>query len=179
MTPSNPGGISTCPWGGSNRDIGSAQLLWRRKKVAAVASQERTAIELCENEAGGSAIGSRNHTGRRRGRFRSRNPVPGQLTESTRGRSGSQRDGLSMPFQGALLVADSLADALLGRGLFHFGSHRAQIVAGRHHGEENDEQASKCQEALESIEPPSLGRSSRVMPEPAGGHRQQKPEKVE
>jgi hypothetical protein len=54
------------PVGRKHRDIGSAQLLWRRKKVAAVASQERAAIELCEDDARRSAIGSRNHTGRKR-----------------------------------------------------------------------------------------------------------------
>jgi hypothetical protein len=78
-----------------------------------------------------------------------------------------------------LLIADSLADAFLARGLFHFGPHGAQVVAGRHYWEEDDEQTSECQEALEGIEPASLGRSSRVTPQPVGGHRQQQPEKVE
>jgi hypothetical protein len=34
----------------------------RRKKVPAVASQERPAMELCEGGTGRSAIGARNHT---------------------------------------------------------------------------------------------------------------------
>lgn len=105
--------------------------------------------------------------------------MPGQFTESKRGRSGSEGGGLSLPFQGALLIADSLADAFLARGLFHFGPHGAQVVASRHHWEEDDEQTSERQEALEGIERASPGRSSGITPQPVGGHRQQEPEEVE
>ena len=38
--------------------------------------------------------------------------------------------------------------ALAGRRFFHLGAHGAEIIGGRNHGKEDDEQASQRQQAL-------------------------------
>jgi hypothetical protein len=69
--------------------------------------------------------------------------------------------------------------ALAGWRFFHFGAHGVQIVSGRNHRKENDEQAPERQQAMEGISLPPLGCNSGIPPEAKGRHRQKQPEEIE
>jgi hypothetical protein len=66
--------------------------------------------------------------------------------------------------------------ALARRRLFHLGSHGTEIVRRRDDREENDEQASQGQQALQRTE---FARANSAAPQPEGWKRQQQPRQIQ